>query len=157
RTASPRVSSTSWTPSGSSKPVTRLAAWSAQARSGRPAGVAPVRDRPSSQTREATLSAFTAVTVAVQPAAGAVRTCRPSPLGRHSLSFRRSVSFSVIGFSDWFARMFGAVEGQQRWLAVDDRFHVDRSAPDELEVGQHVFRPVLPQLDAVEIVLEQQL
>ena len=53
--------------------------------------------------------------------------------------------------------MFAAVEGERGRLALDDRLQVNRPTPDELQVGQRVFRLVLAQVHSVMFVPQQQL
>src|SRR5262249_50593414 len=145
--ASLRPASTSTTDSVSSRPLTCFAVRSAQAlraAAGSAAGTGLVRRRASSQRTQPIWSWRSAVSVKVQRAASSstARLCGPSPVGRHSLSLCRSVFSRVIGVSQWFRAVFGAVEGQERRLALDDRLQVNRPAPDELDVGQDVGRPV---------------
>src|SRR5262249_55362717 len=99
--------------SGSARLFARLATPSAQPDKLASAAGADFRVRLSSQTRQPMLSQRSALTLTVQPAFEAASTCRPAPDGCHSLSFRSTVSFSVIAFSDRFARVFRAVEGQE--------------------------------------------
>ena len=52
--------------------------------------------------------------------------------------------------------MLRTVERQHRGLVVHDSLDVDRPAPDELDVGQHIGGPVLLQVYAIMLMAEQQ-
>src|SRR5262245_3827240 len=111
----------------------------------------------TSVKRPPTVSMRSAVRRTVQPwsARAKAAACRPSPAGRQSASFCRSVSARVIGFSDCFLSVFGTVEGQEGGLAVDDRFDVNRAGPHALHIDQDVAGVVQLQFDPVVVVLQE--
>src|SRR5262249_55591693 len=121
-----------------------------------PAGASAVLVKVNSHTRQESESTLSVVMWTIHPASGNAsdQLCRPAEAGRHSLSFCRGFSASGIRSADHLLGVVRAVETEDGRLVVVNRFQVDGSSPDVLDIRQRV--PGLVQLQIYPIMLVSQ-